>query len=206
MLRTVMFDLGNVLLYFSHERMFEQMGALCGKSGEDIRDLMLGSLLDFESGRLNRPAFHRQFETLTGAQVDSRRLMRAVSNIFWPNASIVPVLDQLKTAGVRLVLLSNTNIAHVSFIKQKFDVLSRFDDCVFSYEVGAMKPEPPIYEAALEAIQCDPQECFFTDDIVENVERARGFGLQAEVYIDTQTLIAHLRRRNMLLGGNPFDR
>ena len=50
MLRTIMFDLGNVLLYFSHERMFEQMGALCGKPAEETRELMLDSLLDFEIG------------------------------------------------------------------------------------------------------------------------------------------------------------
>ncbi len=202
MLRTIMLDLGNVLLYFSHERMFEQMGALCGKSAEETRELMLESVLDFEIGKLNRSSFHRQFESLTSAGVDSRRLMRAVSNIFWPNESIIPILDQLKAAGLRLVLLSNTNVAHVSFIKQKYDVLARFDDCVFSYEVGAMKPDPPIYEAALKTIQCDPRECFYTDDIVDNVERARGFGLQAEVFIDTQTLIAHLKQRNILLDEN----
>ena len=132
--------------------------------------------------------------------------MRAVSNIFRPNESIVPVLDQLKAAGLRLVLLSNTNVAHISFIKKRFDVLTRFDDCVLSYQVGAMKPDPPIYEVALQAIQCDPRECFYTDDIVENVERARGFGLQAEVFIDTQTLITHLTQRNVLLRGNHFGR
>jgi glucose-1-phosphatase len=203
MLRTVLFDLGNVLLHFSHERMFEQIGKLGGMSGDEIRQLVQEHhvIREFETGRMSRPELHRLFQSWTGKEVDSRRLMRALSNIFTPNETLIPVLDQLKTSGLRLVLLSNTNIAHISFIKQRFDVLSRFDQLVLSYEVGAMKPDPPIYEAALNAIHCEPGECLYTDDIVENVERARGFGLQAEVFIDTQTFLSHLEQRNIILRG-----
>ena len=201
MLRTVLFDLGNVVLHFSHERMFAQMGELAGMSAEEIRRLVQDHnvVREFETGRMSRPELHRLFETWTGKVVDRRRLMRAISNIFTPNESLVAVIDQLKKAGLRVVLLSNTNIAHISFIKKRFDVLSRFDQLVLSYEVGAMKPDPPIYEAALDAIRCEPGECLYTDDIVENVERARGFGLQAEVFIDTRTFLSHLEQRNIIL-------
>ena len=203
MLRTVLFDLGNVVLHFSHERMFAQMGQLAGMTGGEIRQLVQEHHLirEFETGRMSRSEFHRLFQSWTGKEVERRRLMRAVSNIFTPNETLIPVLDQLKNSGLRLVLLSNTNIAHISYIKQRFDVLARFDHLVLSYEVGAMKPDPPIYEAALQAIHCEPGECLYTDDIVENVERARGFGLQAEVFIDTQTFLSHLEQRNVILRG-----
>lgn len=208
MLRTILFDLGNVVLYFSHEKMFHQMGALAGMSGEEIRRLVQehNVIREFETGRMSRPDVHRLFESWTGKTVDRRRLMRAISNIFTPNESLISLFDQLKKAGLRLVLLSNTNIAHISFVKQRFDVLSRFDQLVLSYEVGAMKPDPPIYEAALKAIGCEPSECFYTDDIVENVERARGFGLQAEVFIDTKTFVSHLEQRNLILREMDFGR
>jgi putative hydrolase of the HAD superfamily len=201
MLRTILLDLGNVVLYFSHERMFQQMGALCGLTGEEVRQRMRDHnlIVEFETGRMTRAEFHRAFESWTGQSVDRRRLLRAASNIFTPNESLIAALDRIKRAGVRLVLLSNTNAAHVSFIREKFDVLSKFDELVLSYEVRAMKPDPPIYEAALKAIKCDPRECFYTDDIVENVERARGFGLQAEVFIDTKAFLSHLEQRNLIL-------
>jgi len=96
-------------------------------------------------------------------------------------------------------LLSNTNAAHIAYVKKQYDLLDKFDDLVLSYEVGAMKPDPPIFEAALGKIECDPSECFYTDDIVENVERARGFGIQAEVFIDARTFLSHLQRRNLFL-------
>lgn len=204
MLRTLLFDLGNVLLYFSHDQMFRQVGDLCGWSGERVRGLFLEHdlITEFECGRLSRTEFHRRLESLTGREMDSRRLMRALSNIFQPNESLLIRLDQFQSAGLRLVLLSNTNAAHISFIKKQFDVLSKFDDMILSYEVGAMKPDPVIYAAALKAIQCDPNECLYTDDIAENVERARGFGLQAEVFIDTKTYLAHLEQRHVRIGGS----
>ncbi len=201
MLRTILLDLGNVVLYFSHELMFERMGALCDLSGEQIRRLVEEHdvIREFETGRMSRADLHRLFESWTGQTVDRRRLMRAISNIFTPNQTLIPVLDRLKAAGLRLVLISNTNIAHIAYVKQKFDVLPRFDALVLSYEVGAMKPDPPMFEAALNAIHCEPAECFYTDDIVENVERARGIGLQAEVYIDTQTFLSQLAQRSLIL-------
>lgn len=201
MLRTILLDLGNVVLFFSHERMFRQMGALCGLSGEEIRQRMQehNVIVEFETGRMSRAELHRLFESWTGQTVDRRRLLRAASNIFTPNESLIAALDRIKRAGLRLVLLSNTNVAHLQFIKERFDVLSKFDELVLSYEVHAMKPDPPIYEAALRAIHCEPRECFYTDDIVENVERARGFGLQAEVFIDTKTFLSQLEQRNLIL-------
>ena len=44
MIRTFLFDMGNVLVHFSHEKMCAQMGALCEKSAEEVRDVL------FESG------------------------------------------------------------------------------------------------------------------------------------------------------------
>lgn len=201
MLRTILLDLGNVVLFFSHDKMFSQMGALCGLTGEDVRQRMRDHnvITEFETGRMSRAEFHRVFESWTGQTVDRRRLLRAASNIFTPNESLIAALDRIKRAGLRLVLLSNTNAAHIGFIKERYDVLSKFDELVLSYQVKTMKPDPPIYEAALRAIQCEPRECFYTDDIVENVERARGFGLQAEVFIDTQTFLSQLEQRNLIL-------
>ena len=50
MIRTLLFDLGNVLLHFSHQRLCAQMGELCGKPAEAIRRLLFDTTLqrDFE--------------------------------------------------------------------------------------------------------------------------------------------------------------
>lgn len=200
-IRTCLFDMGNVLVHFCHERMCRQMGALCGRTGEEIRRLVLDSGVqwDFERGRHTEDEFHRTFQQAVQQTIPLETLRHAASDIFTLNEPIVPVLDGLKARGIRLVLLSNTSAFHFEFVQRRWDVLQRFDDFVVSYKVGAIKPEPAIFEAALQAIHCRPHECFYTDDIPAYIEMARRFGLQAEVFTDVPSLRAQLAERSVVL-------
>lgn len=199
MIRTCLFDMGNVLVFFSHERMCQQLGQLCDRSTADIRQLLIDSGIqwDYERGRLTIEQFHEWFQSQTECSVTLPDLARAGADIFWLNEPIVPVLDQLKRQGIRLVLLSNTCQTHFEWVRDQFDVLQRFDSCVTSCAVGAMKPEPKIYEAALQQIGCSPDECFYTDDIPEYVAAGREHGLQAEVFVGVPTLVQQLQSRGI---------
>ena len=199
MLRTCLFDMGNVLVHFSHELMCNQMAALCGKTGEEVRSLLIDSGLqwDFERGQLTEAEFHARFCDVTETNVAFHALRKAGSDIFQLNTPIVPVLDRLRELDIRLVLLSNTSVSHFEFIQERFDVLDRFDDFVVSYRVGAIKPERAIFEAAISAIECKPGECFYTDDIAEYVSIGRQFGFQADVFTDVAALTGNFEHRGI---------
>lgn len=199
MIRTCLFDMGNVLVFFSHDRMCEQLGRLCDRSTDDIRRRLLDSGVqwDYERGRLSPQQFHEWFQASVERSVPFDDVVRAASDIFWLNEPIVPVLDRLKSQGLRLVLLSNTCLTHFEWVRDHYDVLQRFDACVTSCGAGAIKPEPPIYEAALREIGCEPHECFYTDDIPKYVAAGRQHGLRAEVFTDVPTLIGHLNQHGV---------
>lgn len=199
MIHTFLFDMGNVLVHFCHERMCRQLAELCGTEPLQMRTYLFdeGVLADFECGRLSEAQLHRLLEQRSGRSLVLDELIAAGSDIFTLNDSIVPLLDSLKSAGYRLVLLSNTSISHLQWVQRQWDVLGRFDELVTSYEAGATKPHPAIYEAALRAARCAPAECFYTDDIPAYVEAARRLGIDAEVYTDTPTLREHLQRRGI---------
>lgn len=201
MIRTFLFDLGNVLAGFSHIRMCNQVAQLTGRSTSVVQEVLFdgGLLHAFERGQLTEADFREKLEHTFGRPLDRQELRNAFSDIFELNISMVSVVGELKSRGHRLVLLSNTSISHFEFVWDRFEILQLFDDFVTSYTVGALKPEPAIFEAALAAIQCPPAECFYTDDIADYVIAARTFGLQAEVFSDTQTLIQQLRSRDVNL-------
>lgn len=210
MIQTFLFDMGNVLVRFSHERMCAQIGGLCGKTSAEIRELLFESGLqwDFERGVLSEAEFHRRFEQLVDQDLDIDQLVYAGSNIFDLNDDLVPVIDSLRSQGYRLVLLSNTSISHFEFVARHYSVLDRFDDFVLSYQVGALKPHAAIFDAALKAIRCEPERCFYTDDIADYVAAGRKRGLQAEVFTTTSALIEQLAARGIELSqtvavGNP---
>ncbi|HVV99070.1 MAG TPA: HAD family phosphatase [Planctomycetaceae bacterium] len=199
MIRTCLFDMGNVLVHFCHDRMCRQIGALCGQTGPEIRKLLFDSELQwkFERGRLSEREFHAELSRLVAAELAFEALVEAGSDIFQLNEPIVPILETLKAQGKRLVLLSNTSVSHFEFVKRRFDVLRHFDDYVLSYEVGALKPELEIFEAALRKIGCAPQECFYTDDIAAYIAAAREHGLEAEVFTTAEALRGHLATRGV---------
>ena len=101
-----------------------------------------------------------------------------------------------------LLLVSNTNEAHVSFIKARYRVFDYFDHKIFSHEVGALKPDRKIYEAAIAASGKRPEELFFTDDRQENIEAAREFGIHAHQFVSESALIDALRRHGVEIENN----
>jgi putative hydrolase of the HAD superfamily len=199
MIETFLFDMGNVLIHFSHERMCRQMAEICGLTPADVRRLLFDSGVqgEFEKGRITEQSLHAQLEQQAQRTLDFDALVHAASDIFERNTAIEPVIEALKSQERRLVLLSNTSLPHFRFVRERFDVLSAFDAYVVSYEVGAMKPDREIFEAALAAAGCPAGNCFYTDDIAEYVTAGRLHGLQAEVYTSVDSLRVQLRDRGV---------
>lgn len=199
MLRTILFDLGNVIVHFSHALMCEQMGVVLKRTGAEARSFLIdsGLMWDFERGRISERDLMSAVERELGTTVEAVALSTACSDIFRLNEPIVPVIESLKRQGFRLVILSNTSRWHVEWIRSRWNVLDLFDELVLSYQVGAIKPESSMYETALKAIRCRPEECFYTDDIPAYVVKGREFGLEAEVFTDVEALIGHLESRGV---------
>lgn len=192
--------MGNVLVHFSHEKMCQNIATLCGWSEPQTKTFLLdeGRQWKLERGEISEEQFSTDFCEATGKSLNIDELRHAAADIFWLNESIVPVLHQLKAAGMRLVLLSNTSITHLNFIERNFSVLELMDDRVTSFEAGAIKPEDRIYQVALSKAACAPEECFYTDDIEAYVRKAEIFGIHSRLYTTTERLQSDLRELKVL--------
>ncbi len=201
MIRTILLDLGNVLVHFSHERMCRQIAALVEAHPAAIQTAIFerGLLPPLERGEIDPAEFQRRLEAELHVRFPAEGLEQAAADIFEVNTAMRPLLDQLRHRGHRLVLLSNTSITHYDWIRSRFDVLAPFHALVLSFQAGAIKPERAIYERALQEIHCDPGECFYTDDIPAYVEAGRRAGLQGEVFVDAASFRQHLRDRGVTL-------
>jgi HAD superfamily hydrolase (TIGR01509 family) len=105
------------------------------------------------------------------------------------------LLDFIKSLHPRykIGLLSNAwdDLRQTMHERWNMDVL--FDDLVISAEVGIVKPDPRIYQLAVERLGVHPDECVFIDDMLINVEAAHQQGLTAIQFVDTQQILADLR-------------
>lgn len=198
----IYFDMGNVLLHFSHERQSEQVARVANLLPADIYRLFYeretGLHWAAERGEAPPAEFHARFCAATGTRPEQSALEQASNDIFWPNVSLAPVVSQLRAAGIRLGVLSNTSQAHWEFCRRQFRILEVFEVYALSFEIGVMKPDARIYAESARLAGAAPQEIFFTDDRPDNVAAARQAGWDAVVFESAGQLSGELRRRGIV--------
>jgi len=199
MLKTIFFDLGNVLVFFSHPKMFRQIAECTGLSEDAIRNILIDEKIQeyYESGQIDTAHLCQIFKARSPKSFEHQLFLNAASDIFTPNTTLFPLIEQLKKRGLRLVLLSNTSECHYNHVHSHYPVLKLFDDYVLSFKVGALKPSERIFLYALSKAECDPKHCFYTDDISEYVHGARKVGLDSEIFAGVPGLKAALATRGL---------
>jgi putative hydrolase of the HAD superfamily len=203
----IYFDLGNVLLSFSHERMCRQMAAKAGVEPEVVRRALFEAAggpsvqWRFERGDLNALLVYEHFCEAVGARPDMEELFAAGCDMFAEIKESVAIVERLAAAGARLGIMSNTNPIDWAFVTSgPFPFLSRcFEQRVLSFKVRAMKPERAIYDTAVARARVPASEIFFTDDREENVEGALAAGLDATRFTSPEQLREELRTRGFVL-------
>lgn len=197
------FDLGNVLLRFSHQLMCRQMAEVAGCTTERVWQLLFETELErnLEMGTLSNEEFYETFCRETGTRPDYDKLELAGSAIFELNAPVATIVAQLWQARYRLGLLSNTSESHFNyFASGRYKIVpSTFEVLALSFRIKAMKPDAAIYRAAAELAGVEPQEIFFVDDIPGHVEGAKKFGFDAVQYTTAHQLAKDLRARGVKL-------
>ena len=181
MIKTVIFDLGKVLIPFDFSRGYRAMERFCDYPAAEIPKRIAATDLvhRFETGLVEPRDFVEQLSRMLDLRATYEQFCEIWSSIFLPE-TLVP---ESLLAGIgeryRLLVLSNTNAIHFAMVRQSYPMLRHFHDWVLSYEVKAMKPSPAIYREAIARAQCRPEECFYTDDIPAYVEGARREGIDA---------------------------
>ena len=120
---TVFFDLGNVLLFFDHHKMKQQVATCCNLSLEKTSFLLQKYLDDYERGSITTQTLYSDLLELGGKSISFTDFTHALSNIFQPNLPVIALLEKMKARGVKLFLLSNTCDAHFSFAQKHFAFL-----------------------------------------------------------------------------------
>jgi glucose-1-phosphatase len=198
MKKTIIFDLGNVLIFFSYPKMCQQVAECTGLAPLHVKSLLEKYNDPHERGDVDSQAIYEDFRSLSNKNFNLAPFKRAMADIFVPNDPVISIALDLKKKGHKLILLSNTCDAHFAFASEQFPFLKAFDGHVLSYEVGARKPEKRIYEKALEMAGCRKEDCFYTDDLLPYIEAARSMDIDAEQYTAPEKLLQHLNARNIL--------
>jgi HAD superfamily hydrolase (TIGR01509 family) len=175
----VVFDLGKVLVDFDFSVAAHKIAARGSMPAEQVRAVIQESsaLVRFESGQTTKEEFFAEVRQLTGFRGSLAEFAAFFADIFTPMHEMIALHGRLRERRVPTYIFSNTNELAVSHIRRSFPFFSHFDGYIYSYEVGAMKPHPPIYEALERLAGRTGPAIVYLDDRLENVQAgaARGW-------------------------------
>jgi putative hydrolase of the HAD superfamily len=104
-------------------------------------------------------------------------------------------LEQLRSEGIPLYFLSNMPQPFVPSLLFNDRLFSKFDDGIFSCDIGFAKPFVKIFEIAAERFNfTNGDRVIFIDDHIANVEAARKFGWHAIHHLSVQQSRQALRQ------------
>lgn len=194
MVRAVLFDLGGVILRTEYEAPRQHLAGRLGMEYEDLVRLVFES----ETSRKASLGTIREEEhwQAVANKLKHPQEAHAIKDEFFAGDTLDhALLDFLRSLRPRVKtgLISNAWSGLRQYIlDHRFE--DAFDHMVISAEVGVVKPDPRIYQMALEQIGVSPDEAVFVDDFIENVEGAQAVGMSAIHFKGSQETIQQIKR------------
>jgi len=177
----VVFDLGKVLVDFDYSiasRRIAQRGSIAPEAVQHFIDHS-PLLYRYETGLLDQQQFFDEVRRIAGFLGDREEFGRFFADIFTEIPEMIAFHQRLRDARVPTYIFSNTNDLAIGHIRRNFPFFENFDAHVLSYEHGAMKPHPQLYEVVERVTGRKGAQILYLDDRLENAEagRARGWNV-----------------------------
>ena len=121
----------------------------------------------------------KHIDNSTLSYITDKRIKTKSLCFEYVNPDVFQLLNNLKTMGLRLAIISNCSSEEVTVIKQN-KIYTYFDQAVLSYEIGMQKPDGQIYKETSNLLGVDSKECIFVGDGGSNeLEGAKLAGMKA---------------------------
>ncbi|MCG6901435.1 MAG: HAD family phosphatase [Rhodobacter sp.] len=198
-IEAVIFDIGNVLVEWHPERMFD---AVIGRERRvalfaDVDLAAMNDRVDLgeeisevvpELARAH-PEYHDDIMLWHSNWLDMLKPDIPLSAV---------LLRALRAKGVAVHALSNFGTSTLALAEQHFPVLKEFDSRYVSGHLRMMKPDPAIYAAVEQGTRVAPAGLFFIDDRSENIAAAKARGWQTHLFETPEGLAERLVAEGLL--------
>ena len=200
LIKSVVFDLGNVLIDWNPRYLYRKLFPTEKEVEwflENICDDEWNAKHDagqpFSKGLFELTSLHPQFRTQIHNWYDRWEEM-----LGGPLDETVKILAELKKNQVPLFILSNWSAETYPKAEALYDFLQWFDGKIISGEIGKIKPDPEIYKLLIETYNLSPNNTFFIDDKLANVEAAEDSGIHGIHFQNAAALREDLEKLELL--------
>jgi epoxide hydrolase-like predicted phosphatase len=194
-IKAVFFDLGGVIVRTEFQAPRQQLADRLGMDYDDLNKLVF----DSESG----------LKAATGEITPDQHWDSVIRRLKRPKDEVAAIREEFFAGDIvdrtlveyirslrgkyKTGLISNAwSDLRDLIVREKFD--DAFDKMIISAEVGAMKPEPKIFQIALEQFGVKPKEAVFVDDFYVNIEGCEKVGIKGIHFKDAELTLQQLKK------------
>lgn len=181
MIRAIIFDFGGIFINL------DKLGSMqkfvdAAKIDSLSPEMTLNNQL-YEQGLINSDEFVNFYANRL-PHLSRKEIVELWNSILldFPKSRLDFIKGLSAETNYKLILLSNTNDLHISWIKENVsfygDFKAQFDAFYLSHEIRFRKPNADIYEFVLKQNNLVPEEAVFIDDTKENIDAAAKLGIK----------------------------
>ncbi len=197
--KAVIFDLGGVLIDVdTHRGLWPRLAGTAPGELDLARLVADPMFVRLGRGLIDPRSFWLEVRERLGEDWDFDTFVELWCDIFTQKPDMEALFFEIAD-HVPVGLLSDTEPFHWPHLLTRMPVLQAIPRPTLSYQVGMLKPEPDFYRLAALNVGVPPEQCFFVDDVLRNVDGARAIGMDAEQFMDAGTL-----RRQLVARGLPL--
>lgn len=200
MIRSVVFDLGKVLVDFDYGIAVRRIAART-----DMSALKLGLsaftsplMIGYETGELTTQQFYEGVRAATGYRGGPEEFGESFGDIFWEIKPMIQLHAALRQRGFPTYVFSNTNELAITSVRRNFPFYAGFDGYVLSYEQKVMKPDARLYEVIEAKSGHRGAEVLYLDDRAENIAAGAERGWQVILHESPEKTRAAIEKLGLL--------
>ncbi len=194
MIKNIVFDIGNVLTYYTWEAHIHSFGF-----SESVRERVIRATVkseawnEFDRGALNdEEVIGLLVQNDPGVETEIRRMMENVGGLVSKADYAIPWIQELKGKGYHVYYLSNFSFKAEKECSHALDFMPYMDGGILSCKEKLIKPQPEIYARLLEIYDLIADECVFLDDLDVNVRAAKDAGLHGILFTTKEAALREL--------------
>lgn len=189
MIKNIVFDMGNVLLYYDSKRVCHYfMEDEAERKAVETSVFISPEWIMLDMGIIpEEEALKRMQSRLPDDHAkEMAKLCMAHwhEHCMWEKDGMRDVVRDLKERGYGIYLCSNASLRLLTCYQSAIPGIEHFDGVLFSAEVQCLKPQKEIYHHLFQRFGLNPEECFFIDDLQLNIDGAKACGMDGYCFAD----------------------
>ena len=194
-IRAVFFDLGGVIVRTEFQAPRQRLAERLGMEYDDLVKIVFDSDSGYKATMGEISSDEHWASVIQRLKRPASELSAIRDEFFAGDIVDRTLLDYLRSlrGKYKTGLISNAwGDLRDYIVKEKFE--DAFDRMIISAEVGAAKPEPKIFQIALEQLGVRPKEAVFVDDFLINIEGCEKVGIKGIHFKDPGSALQQLKK------------